>query len=73
MTFLSPGRLWLLAVIPVLVGVYLLMQNRRPRGSVIGTATEASRGLRRFAVSRSVGWAGPQTQRLDRATETRRS
>ena len=29
MTFLAPGRLWLLLLVPVLVGLYLLMQWRR--------------------------------------------
>jgi Ca-activated chloride channel family protein len=29
MTFLAPGRLWLLALVPVLVGLYLLLQWRR--------------------------------------------
>lgn len=31
MTFLSPGRLWLLALIPVLITAYLLLQVRRKR------------------------------------------
>lgn len=29
MTFLSPGRLWVLAVVPLLVAVYVLVQRRR--------------------------------------------
>ncbi|SEG84822.1 Ca-activated chloride channel family protein [Thermomonospora echinospora] len=31
MTFLSPGRLWLLAIIPLLAAVYVLLQLRRRR------------------------------------------
>ncbi|MBA9005791.1 VWA domain-containing protein [Thermomonospora cellulosilytica] len=31
MTFLSPGRLWVLAVVPLLVAVYVLLQARRRR------------------------------------------
>jgi Ca-activated chloride channel family protein len=34
MTFLSPGRLWLLAIVPLLIGAYLLMQARRRRAAV---------------------------------------
>lgn len=34
MTFLSPGRLWLLALVPLLVAVYVLMQARRKRYAV---------------------------------------
>lgn len=34
MTFLSPGRLWLLALVPVLVGAYLLVQTRRRQAAV---------------------------------------
>ncbi|MCO5972321.1 VWA domain-containing protein [Actinoallomurus soli] len=34
MTFLSPGRLWLLALVPFLVGAYLLMQARRRQAAV---------------------------------------
>lgn len=34
MTFLSPGRLWLLGLLPVLVVVYLLLQAQRKRYAV---------------------------------------
>ena len=34
MTFLSPDRLWLLALVPLLVAAYLLMQQRRRRAAV---------------------------------------
>ena len=34
MTFLSPGRLWLLAIVPLLIGAYLLMQARRRQAAV---------------------------------------
>jgi Ca-activated chloride channel family protein len=34
MTFLSPGRLWLLALVPLLIGAYLLMQARRRQAAV---------------------------------------
>ncbi|MCW2861875.1 MAG: von Willebrand factor type [Actinoallomurus sp.] len=34
MTFLSPGRLWLLAVVPLLIGLYLLMQARRRQAAI---------------------------------------
>jgi Ca-activated chloride channel homolog len=34
MTFLSPGRLWLLAIVPLLVAAYLLVQARRRQAAV---------------------------------------
>lgn len=34
MTFLSPGRLWLLALVPLLVAAYLLVQARRRQAAV---------------------------------------
>ena len=34
MTFLSPGRLWLLFLIPLLIGAYLLVQAMRRRAAV---------------------------------------
>ena len=34
MTFLSPDRLWLLAIVPLLAGGYLLMQARRRQAAV---------------------------------------
>jgi Ca-activated chloride channel family protein len=34
MTFLSPDRLWLLALVPLLVGAYLMVQARRRRAAV---------------------------------------
>jgi Ca-activated chloride channel family protein len=34
MTFLSPARLWLLALVPLLIAAYLLVQSRRRRAAV---------------------------------------
>jgi Ca-activated chloride channel homolog len=34
MTFLSPGRLWLLALIPLLIALYVVMQARRKKYAV---------------------------------------
>jgi Ca-activated chloride channel homolog len=34
MTFLSPDRLWLLTIVPLLVGAYVLMQTRRRQAAV---------------------------------------
>jgi Ca-activated chloride channel family protein len=34
MTFLSPGRLWLLALVPLLIVVYVLLQSRRRQYAV---------------------------------------
>jgi Ca-activated chloride channel family protein len=34
MTFLSPGRLWLLFLIPLLIGAYLIVQTLRKRAAV---------------------------------------
>ncbi len=52
MTFLSPGRLWLLALTPLLVAAYLLVQQRRRRAAVRFTNLEL---LARVAPRRP-GW-----------------
>lgn len=75
MTFLSPARLWLLALVPLLVGAYVLAQTRRRRAAVRFTdlallARVAPRrpGWRRHlaatlfllsVVLMTVGWARP--------------
>jgi Ca-activated chloride channel family protein len=78
MTFLSPGRLWLLLAVALLVGAYLVLQRRRARYAVRFTelsllASVAPRrpGWRRHVpagllalslVALVVGFARPQTE-----------
>lgn len=51
-TFLAPGRLWMLLIVPVLLGVYLWRQVRRRRYAVRFSAAPLLAGL----APRRAGW-----------------